>query len=266
MSGGPAGGAPAFYLPLGEGRYQATQATVGPWSPGLQHGGPPAALLAHAIERLDPLPGARVARLSVELLGPVEVGEMRVTAGVERPGKRIQLLSARAEVGGREALRALAWRILAEPGRSPAVGAPDPAPPLPPPQPQSFFPGLPPFPYGEALEWRFTEGHFGRPGPATVWSRCRIPLVEGEPLTGLTRLVAMVDSANGVSWELPLGRYTFVPVDLNVVLQRVPEGEWVGMAAATTVEGDGVGMVRTRLFDARGTLGSGLHTLFVAPR
>jgi hypothetical protein len=255
----------AFYESLGEGRYLATQATVGPWSPQLQHAGPPAALLAHVIERLDPRPGARIARLSVEILGPVPVGEMRVSAAVERPGKRVQLLSARAEVNGRETLRALAWQLAAEPGRSPAAGPREEAPPLPPPQPQTFFPGLPPFPYGEALEWRFTEGHFGRPGPATVWSRCRIPIVAGEPLSGLCRLVAMVDSANGISWELPLGRYTFVPVDLNVVLRRLPEGEWVGMAATTTVEPDGVGLVQTRLFDSAGTLGASLHTLFVAP-
>ena len=141
----------------------------------------------------------------------------------------------------------------------------EPAPPFPPPQAQRCVPGLGTFPYGEALEWRFTEGHFAEPGPATVWARCRIPIVEGEPLTGLTRLVAMVDSANGISWELPLGRFTFVPVDLNVVLRRSPEGEWVGMAATTEVEPDGLGMVRTRLFDAGGFLGGSLHTLFVAP-
>jgi hypothetical protein len=255
----------AFYEPLGEGRFRATDATIGPWSPGLQHGGPPSALLAHVLEKLSPRPGARIARLSVELLGPVEVGEMKVSAAVERPGKRVQLLSARAEVNGREALRALAWQLSAEPGRSPVIGPREPAPPLPAPQPQRFFPGLPAFPYGEALEWRFTEGGFNEPGPATVWSRCRIPLVAGEPLTGLTRLVTMVDSANGISWELPLGRFTFVPVDMNLVLRRLPEGEWVGMAARTTVEGDGIGMVRTHLFDAGGTLGEGLHTLFVAP-
>jgi hypothetical protein len=255
----------AFYEPLGEGRFRATAATIGPWAPGLQHGGPPSALLAHLLERLSPRPGARIARLSVELLGPVEVGEMKVSAAVERPGKRVQLLSARAEVNGRETLRALAWQLSAEPGRSPVVGPREPAPPLPAPQPQQFFPGLPSFPYGEALEWRFTEGGFSEPGPATVWSRCRIPLVAGEPLTGLTRLVTMVDSANGISWELPLGRFTFVPVDMNLVLRRLPEGEWVGMSATTTVEGDGIGMVRTRLFDAGGMLGEGLHTLFVAP-
>ena len=256
----------AFYEPLGDGRYRATPATIGPWSPGLQHAGPPAALLAHAMERLDPRPGARIGRLSVEILGPVPVGEMRVRTAVERPGKRVQLLSARAEVNGREAMRAVAWQLQAEPGRSPAAGPREPAPPLPPPQPQRFFPGLPTFPYGEALEWRFTEGHFAASGPATVWTRCRLPIVAGEPLTGLTRLAAMVDSANGISWELPLGAFTFVPVDLNVVLRRSPEGEWVGMSATTTVEPDGLGLVQARLFDAGGTIGASLHTLFVAPR
>ena len=256
----------AFYERTGPGRFRATRSTTGPWAPGLQHGGPPSALLAHVLERLDPRPGARIARLSVELLGPVEVAEMTISAKVERPGKRIQLLSARAEVKGREVMRALAWQLLAEPGRSPASGGREPAPPFPRLQPQVFFPGQPAFPYGEALEWRFTEGHFGRPGPATVWTRCRIPIVAGEPLSGLCRLVVMVDSANGVSWELPVDEWSFVPVDLNVVLHRLPEGEWVGMSAATTIEGDGVGMARASLFDVDGSLGGSLHTLFVSPR
>jgi hypothetical protein len=40
----------------------------------------------------------------------------------------------------------------------------------------------------------------------------------------------------------------------------------MGMAATTEVEDDGLGLVRTRLFDADGVLGASLHTLFVAPR
>jgi hypothetical protein len=256
----------AYYEPLGDGRYRATSATLGPWAPGLQHGGPPCALLAHVLARLSPRPGARVARLSVEFLGPVEIGEMRVTASVERPGKRIQLLSARAEVNGREALRALAWQLLAEPGRSPSAGERRDPPPLPRESTPARFPGHDTFPYGESLEWRFAKGHFGEGGPATVWTRCRVPIVAGEPLTGLTRLVAMVDSANGVSAELPFGSWSFVPVDLNVVLHREPEGEWTCMDAASRVEGDGIGMTRTTLFDARGPVGASLHTLFVSPR
>ena len=40
----------AFYLPLGDNRYEPTRATESPWDRDAQHGGPPAALLAHLID------------------------------------------------------------------------------------------------------------------------------------------------------------------------------------------------------------------------
>ena len=42
--------------------------------------------------------------------------------------------------------------------------------------------------------------------------RCRMPLVRGSILTGLQRLLVMVDAANGISAELPFVSWTFVPV------------------------------------------------------
>lgn len=256
----------SFYERIDETRFRSMPATIGPWSPLLQHGGPPAALLGHVLERTDPRPGARIARISIEILGPIAVDDLEVTAEVIRAGKRVELLGATAGLRGRPVLRANAWQIAAEPGRSPAAGAREPAPPLPPEQTQRFFPGVEAFPYGEALEWRFVEGCYEQLGPAIVWARCRLPVVQGEPTSGLCRLLAMVDSANGVSAELPLASWTFVPVDLTVVLHREPVGEWGGMHATTTIEADGIGMTRTRLFDVHGTVGGSLHTLFVAPR
>ena len=38
----------AFYLPLGDDRFESTLATAGPWSADAQHGGPPSALLVRA--------------------------------------------------------------------------------------------------------------------------------------------------------------------------------------------------------------------------
>jgi acyl-CoA thioesterase len=55
-------------------------------------------------------------------------------------------------------------------------------------------------------------------------------------------------------------------VDQTVVLHRHPEGEWVGMAARTTLGPDGIGLTHTRVFDQRGVIGRSLHTLFVARR
>jgi hypothetical protein len=60
-----------YYLSLGPpGRYVATGATAGPWDGNSQHGGPPAALLATAIEQCEPVESMRLARITVELLSP----------------------------------------------------------------------------------------------------------------------------------------------------------------------------------------------------
>jgi hypothetical protein len=256
----------AFYESLDGGNFRATAATVGPWDPRLQHGSPPAALLARAIEKGLPRDDARIARIAFDFLGVVPVAELTVESELIRGGARVELSRARLSVGGRAALQATAWRIATAADRSLAVPFSEPLPPLPDSQPQRFFAGVPSFGYGEALEWRFVDGGFAESGPATVWARPRIPLLAGEEISPLQRLLLMVDSANGISAELPPARFTFVPVELTVSVQRHPRSEWVGMRARTTLEADGIGLTRAELFDEHGYLGLAVQTLFVAPR
>ena len=90
--------------------------------------------------------------------------------------------------------------------------------------------------------------------------------MRGSALSGLERVLIMVDAANGISAVLPMAAWTFVPVDLTVVLERLPDADWVGMAARTVLGTDGIGMTETQLFDAQGALGRALQTLYVAPR
>ena len=71
----------AFSLPLGRDRFQATELTQGPWDPGLQHAGPPAALLGRAVERHWDRAGLQVARVTFEILRPLPIAEL-----VPRPG------------------------------------------------------------------------------------------------------------------------------------------------------------------------------------
>src|SRR5918997_827416 len=59
----------AFYLPSEPGRFRATELTRGPWDPGLQHAGPPAALLGRAVERHGDRTDLQVARVP-RLPGP----------------------------------------------------------------------------------------------------------------------------------------------------------------------------------------------------
>jgi hypothetical protein len=257
----------SFYIPLAPGRFSSTSATVGPWDPHLCHGSPPATLLLRAIERAFPRDDARVGRIAVDFFGPVPAAEVTLSTEMVRPGQRIELARARLAAGGKTAMEATAWRIAAQPSRAPAVVDPRRPPALPPaPQTNPFFDAIPFFGYGRALEWRFAEGSFVELGPAAVYTRPLIPLVPGEELSPLGRLMLMVDSANGISSALPLGEYLYVPVELTVSVRRHPRTEWVGMRAETNIESDGVGQTRAELFDEEGYLGLAIQTLFVARR
>lgn len=258
----------AFFIPDPQhgGRFQPTEATIGPWSDQAQHGGPPIALLARAIRLHPGEPDMEVGRLTVEFLGPVPVAPCEIEAQVLRPGRRVELLGARYIVGGRPVLTAQAWRLQRVPGICPSVPDPYTVPALPEQECTSFFIEGQSFPYARALEWRLAHGSFGTPGPATAWARARIPLVEGQDTGGLEGLLTLLDSANGISSELDFRRWSFVPVDLTLNLHRQPRGPWFGMDARTLVDEGGIGTVHTTVFDRQGPCGKSLHTLFVRPR
>jgi Thioesterase-like superfamily len=107
--------AASFYERAGaDGRFRATAATAGPWDPRAQHGGPPAALLASVVEACEPVVGLRLARITVELLGPVPVAEVVTRARVVRPGRRVRLVEASLEADGRPVALARAWQIASQ--------------------------------------------------------------------------------------------------------------------------------------------------------
>ncbi len=243
-------------------------ATTSPWDDRLQHGSPPTALLAHAIGERHPRDDVRIARVAADFLGPIPRRPVQVRTRVLRPGRRIELLEGALESDGREVVSARFWRIALQPaGSVPAGVTPDePVPALPPEQPQERFFGLPDWGYGSAVEWRFTRGSFDQLGRAAVWSRVRIPLIAGETLRPLDRLLLVVDSANGLSGELSPHEWLFVPPTLSVALARYPVGDWTYMEARTTLGDDGLGVTSARYADQRGTLGAGSQALLVERR
>jgi hypothetical protein len=121
----------ALYVPDGDG-FIATDLTIGPWDPGLQHAGPVAALLAREAERVSEIPDGQTVRLAFDILAPVPVGPVQVSARLLRPGRRIELVEAvlTADTSARPLVRLTAWRM-----RSSAVeGTPEAAVPLPGPE------------------------------------------------------------------------------------------------------------------------------------
>jgi hypothetical protein len=258
----------AFYDDLGGGRFASTAYTAGPWSSDAQHGGPPAALLTRAMEHCGADANQRMARVTIDILRPVPVAPLDVRVRVVRPGRRITLLEAIAEAEGREVVQARGWRVgvAAAGSEPPAVGEERTLPALPAAPGSVAWDGAYAEGYLTAIEWRFAEGGFEQRGPAAAWMRSRIPLVGGEGTSPACRVMLVADSGSGVSAALDARRWSFVNVDLTVVLHRALDGEWVLLESATTVNPDGVGLATTTLSDQRGPIGRGLQTLVVSPR
>jgi Thioesterase-like superfamily len=259
----------AFFEPAGISTFVATPATAGPWSPDAQHGGPPSALVARALERHEPVEGQRLGRVTVDILRPVPVAKLTARTRMVRPGRRVALLEAVLEADGQELLHARGWRIAVPDGQVPVI----PGDAAPPPVPEADGPQLPPrLPnahtagYLSAIEWRFLEGSFEQAAPGRAWTRPRIPLVVGEDASPMCRALLVADSGSGVGAVLDPVRFIFINVDLTVVLPRDPVGEWLLLEAATTTSTQGTGMAETALSDVSGRCGTALQTLLVAPR
>ncbi|NEK59564.1 thioesterase family protein [Geodermatophilus sabuli] len=255
----------ALYEPV-DGGFRATDLTIGPWDPGLQHAGPPAALLARAAEGASAIPGGQTVRLAFDILGPVPVGPVQVATRVLRPGQRIELLEATLTAGSdRPLMRLTAWRVRSGTyDGSAATAALVPGPAASRSEVPEFF--TTDVAYHRALDWRFASGSFNAPGPAAAWTRPACTLVDGEPMTPLQHLLVMTDAASGISAVLDWTRATFANVDLTVALVRPPAGEWLGMDAVTTLGPAGAGQCFADLYDATGRIGRSAQSLFVEPR
>ena len=92
--------------------YEATALTIGPWDPGLQHAGPPAALLLREAERASGIDGGQTVRMAYDIFAPVPVGPVRVRTSVVRPGRRIELVeTVLSGADDRPLMRLSAWRM-----------------------------------------------------------------------------------------------------------------------------------------------------------
>lgn len=255
----------AFYVPDGD-RYASTELTRGPWDPGAQHAGPPAALLGREIERLDDGEQFQIGRVTFEIMRAVPIAPLWAEARVVRPGRRVQLVEASLRDAEGEVMRARAWRLRSEPLELPPLPEGATPPSFEDAEPRDFPPTGQDVGYHTAMDYRFVSGAFREPGPATVWMRMRQPLVAGERPSPLQRVLTAADSGNGVSATLDWRRYLFINVDLSVHLERMPSGEWLCLDAVTLPQPSGIGVADTLLLDERGRIGRALQTLLVAER
>jgi hypothetical protein len=236
--------------------------TAGPWAATAQHGGPPAGLLARSIERLD---AGMIGRFTMELLGPVPVGPLAVSASVVRPGRTVSLAHAELHDVERDRLvaTATAWLF---PRRTDGAGEVGPPPPDGPadgvtrPRPPTWGAG-----YLDAVEWRWVTGGVDTAGPGVVWMRPPT-LVEGEETSPVARLLTCVDSASGISAMLDIGEWAFLNTELTVHVLREPVGDWVCVDAVTELGPGAVGVATSRVYDELGPVARSAQALLVQRR
>ena len=243
--------------------FHPTPLTAGPWSPDAQHGGPPAALLTGAIDRLPTEVPMLLARVTVDLLRPVPLAPLTVETEIVRPGRRVQLVTAVLRHDDQQVAVARGLKIrmtdLDLPFASTAnrPSAPEEG------RPVALFDDPGAF-AAEGVEIRMLEGDFSKPGPGRAWLRLRVPLIEGEETTGVERVAAAADFGNGVSNLIgDIADWLFINPDLEVRMSRPPSGEWIYLDSVSQVHSTGTGLSTSVLGDEQGLLGVAAQSLYV---
>ncbi|SFR53236.1 Thioesterase-like superfamily protein [Marinobacter daqiaonensis] len=244
-----------------------TELGRGPWSPDALHGGAPASLLAGYAEDLVDDPDMLLSRLTLELIRPVPMAAMTVTATMGK-GRTVRRVELTLSHDGTMVAKALALFLRSE---ALDIDARLDGHPLPGPDrchEPFYVPGMEQvtsFHY-TAMEIRLAHGQTVAPGPAAAWFRLRHPIVGGAPVSAAMRAIAASDFGNGLSWILPIEEFTFLNTDLTVYLHRHPATEWVALDSRMTVQPNGIGLARSELYDEKGHIGMAQQNLIVRRR
>lgn len=250
-------------------RFVPSALAAGPWDAGAQHGGPPTALFGRLMRDHDP--GGMewfLARVTVELERPVPMTPLSVEVGVTRPGRRVQVLDAEMWGDGQRVARARGVRI----ARSDAGPPADRELPVPPAlkvaRPSSVarmsFREIGHVTFAQAIDIRPVVGFpFLELGPAQVWFRLEVPLLEGQAIDPLDRVLTMADFPNGVSNVVSFEEYVYINPDLTVHLHRLPAREWLLLDAASWVRHAGHGQAVAAIHDDDGRVGTALQSLMI---
>ena len=256
----------SYWIRSGERRFLPTRASSGAWNPDELHVSPVNGLVMHELERRlaeRPADDRVVTRISSDYLGVVTFDECEVECEVIRTGRSVELVEIVVTQNGRAAIRTRVWRVSASDTAAVAGGARE---PLPPPEEAS--------PLDLSSEWagEYVESLDVRsvgapsPGRATAWITTPLPVVEGEPVTDLTRFALLADTMNGIAVRRPPREWLFPNVDLTVHLFRRPEGPWLGLETTVIFGPTGHGLTSSELHDVRGHVGRGEQSLLLRPR
>ena len=247
----------AFFTVDGD-SYVPGRLTRGPWGAAMggQHVG---GLLAWGIERSGIDPDFQPARVTVDLLRPVLLEPVQIRTSVQREGRRIKLVDGALVQNGKTVARAGA--LFLRRGEHPdgeVWSGPVEMPPIPansdgfPPDMQFHIWGFganPMEPSLDMTEWE--QAHSQK----FVWTRLFRPMVQGYPLTPFCRLAFVGDVTSSLThWGT--GGLRYINADYTVTASRLPDGEYLGLAAQSHYGTAGVAAGSATLFDRHGPFGT----------
>ncbi|MDT5350953.1 MAG: hypothetical protein QOH91_4240 [Mycobacterium sp.] len=233
--------------------------TRGPWGFGMG-GQIVGGLLGWGIERSGIDPDFQPARITVDLLRPVLIEPVQIQTSVQREGRRIKLVDGALVQNGKTVARSSA--LFLRRGEHPdgeVWSAPAEMPPLP--TGSDGFPADMPF-----LIWGYGATLDGSPGIAAgeweqshsrkfAWTRLFRPMVAGYGLTPFTRLAFVGDVTSSLThWGT--GGLRYINADYTVTASRLPDGEYIGLAAQSHYGTAGVATGSATLFDRHGPIGT----------
>jgi Thioesterase-like superfamily len=247
----------AFFAVDGD-SYLPGPMTQGPW--GAAMGGQIiGGLLAWGIERSGIEPDLQPARITVDLLRPVLLEPVQIRTSVQREGRRIKLVDGVMLQNGKTVARAGA--LFLRRGDHPdgeVWSAQVRMPPIP--TDSADFPADMPFfiwGYGSDLqkgsrgmtEWE--QSHTQK----FAWTQVFRPMVHGHRLTPFVRLAFVGDVTSSLThWGT--GGLRYINADYSVTASRLPDGEYIGLAAQSHYGTAGVATGSATLFDRHGPIGT----------
>lgn len=255
----------AFFLADGD-DFVPTPLAQGPWGQTIS-GNYVGGLLGHVIERDYGDPELQPARLTVDLFRPAALAPVHVKTEVSRAGRRLKLVEAtmtQAETVVARASALFLRRGDQPPGErwSTPVTMPAP-PPEPDPIPDDVVTLI--WTYGKDGETpSLGLGGWAHNGPKYVWTRDVVPLVGGAELTPFTRAAMAGDIASSLT-HFDAAGLQFINADYTLTLSRLPEGDYLGLAALTHSSHAGVATGTAVVVDQFGPIGSATATALVNP-
>lgn len=244
--------------------FKPTSHTRGPWHEEHCHAGPPTALLARAIEHLNP--AQKLVRITVILQRPIPYSGFRITSEITRQGRIVTTAAATlVDESDKVCATATALQMTQQTGQSTVSPSVD--------YGKHSDATIGQFPIkknlhdkpsfiNDGVAVKYPDGQNPEPGPTIAWMKT-VALLANETPSPFQRICPLADCGNAFSRNAEPWEINFMNPDLTILLHRDPVGEWLGTNAVGYWEESGIGLADAQLFDDTGAVGRAMQTLLL---